>query len=329
MNEGSPTDGFDSDSDIAVVGMAGRFPGARNIDEYWTNLRDGVESLTVFSDEELLAAGVEPQLLRDPHYVKTGAVLPDMEMFDAAFFGFSPREASIMDPQHRHFLECSWEALENAGHTPERFSGPIGVFGGSGHNLSALMLQLRAPAPSAPAAGEPEGGAPQRTGWKAPATVTEQLIAQMWSELLGVAHISATDNFFELGSHSLLAVQVINKLKKRTGKALPLTALLSTTVETLAALIEPRDPSSDAAQTSTPGSSVSAPLDPALVRIRAGDGDGAGNGEIGIVDVSGGHSCMLQQPHVQVLAKHLQLRIDRALLNASRASPCAPADELA
>jgi acyl transferase domain-containing protein/thioesterase domain-containing protein len=131
MNDTSSA-GFDTD--IAVVGMAGRFAGARNLDEYWRNLRDGVESLTRFTEEELLAAGVKPSQLRDPHYVPVGAVLPDMEMFDAAFFGFSPREAAIMDPQHRHFLECSWEALENAGHTPSGFQGSIGVFGGSGHN---------------------------------------------------------------------------------------------------------------------------------------------------------------------------------------------------
>lgn len=122
------------ETDIAVVGMAGRFPGARNIGEYWANLRAGVESLTTFTDEELLAAGVAPTLLNNPHYVKRGAVFPDMEQFDAPFFGFSPREASIMDPQHRHFLECAWEALENAGHVPSRFPGAIGVFGGSGHN---------------------------------------------------------------------------------------------------------------------------------------------------------------------------------------------------
>ncbi len=122
------------DTDIAVVGMAGRFPGARTIHEYWSNLRNGVESLQRFTDEELLAAGVPASLLGHPNYVKSGAVLPDMEMFDAPFFGFSPREASIMDPQHRHFLEVSWEALENAGHLPEKFNGSIGVFGGSGHN---------------------------------------------------------------------------------------------------------------------------------------------------------------------------------------------------
>ncbi|GIX23375.1 MAG: hypothetical protein KatS3mg122_0606 [Caldimonas sp.] len=122
------------DTDIAVVGMAGRFAGARDLEEYWRNLRDGVESLTRFTEEELLAAGVKPAQLRDPNYVPVGAVLPDMEMFDAAFFGFSPREAAIMDPQHRHFLECAWEALENAGHMPSQFKGSIGVFGGSGHN---------------------------------------------------------------------------------------------------------------------------------------------------------------------------------------------------
>lgn len=122
------------DTDIAVVGMAGRFPGARNTTEFWRNLRGGVESVVKFSDEQLLAAGVDPKELADPNYVKAGAVLPDMEGFDAPFFGFSPREASVMDPQHRHFLECAWEALEDAGHVPSRFDGSIGVFGGSGHN---------------------------------------------------------------------------------------------------------------------------------------------------------------------------------------------------
>ena len=122
------------DTDIAVVGMAGRFPGARNTTEFWRNLRDGVESVVAFTDEQLLAAGVDPIELADPNYVKAGAVLPDMEGFDAPFFGFSPREASVMDPQHRHFLECAWEALEDAGHVPARFNGSIGVFGGSGHN---------------------------------------------------------------------------------------------------------------------------------------------------------------------------------------------------
>ncbi len=129
---GPTSDTFDTD--IAVVGMAGRFPGARNTAEFWRNLREGVESVVAFTDEQLLVAGVDPKELADPNYVKSGAVLPDMEGFDAPFFGFSPREASVMDPQHRHFLECAWEALEDAGHVPARFEGSIGVFGGSGHN---------------------------------------------------------------------------------------------------------------------------------------------------------------------------------------------------
>jgi acyl transferase domain-containing protein len=121
-------------SAIAIVGMAGRFPGARNLRDFWQNLRDGVESVRTLSDAELLAAGVSPEELASPDYVKRASVLDDVPMFDAGFFGFSPRDAAIMDPQHRHFLECAWEALEDAGHPPSGFSGSIGVFAGSGMN---------------------------------------------------------------------------------------------------------------------------------------------------------------------------------------------------
>jgi acyl transferase domain-containing protein/thioesterase domain-containing protein/acyl carrier protein len=121
-------------SAIAIVGMAGRFPGARNTREFWKNLRDGVESIRTLSDADLLAAGVSPEELASPDYVKRASVLEDVPMFDAGFFGFSPRDAAIMDPQHRHFLECAWEALEDAGHPPSSFSGSIGVFAGSGMN---------------------------------------------------------------------------------------------------------------------------------------------------------------------------------------------------
>ncbi len=119
---------------IAIVGMAGRFPGARNVAEFWRNLRDGVEAIRPFSDAELLTAGVSADELAQPEYVKSGVVLEDLDMFDAAFFGFSPRDAAIMDPQHRVFLECAWEALEDAGHVPESFAGSIGVYAGSGMN---------------------------------------------------------------------------------------------------------------------------------------------------------------------------------------------------
>jgi len=119
---------------IAIVGMAGRFPGARNVAEFWQILRNGVESIRSFTDAELLAAGVSPEELAQAEYVKSGVVLQDLDMFDAAFFGFSPRDAAIMDPQHRIFLECAWEALENAGHVPGTFLGSIGVYAGSGMN---------------------------------------------------------------------------------------------------------------------------------------------------------------------------------------------------
>ncbi len=129
-----PHSGETLDSAIAIVGMAGRFPGARNVGDFWRNLRDGSESIVRYTDAELKAAGVPASLLAHPDYVKAGAPLADMELFDAGFFGFSPLDASIMDPQHRHFLECCWEALERAGHDPARFAGAIGVFAGSGHN---------------------------------------------------------------------------------------------------------------------------------------------------------------------------------------------------
>lgn len=120
------------DTDIAIVGMAARLPGARTVDEYWQNLVDGVESVRSYTNEELLAAGETPENLRRKNYVPSSAPLADMEMFDGEFFGFSPKECAIMDPQHRQFLETCWEALEHAGHTPERFEGPIGVFAGCG-----------------------------------------------------------------------------------------------------------------------------------------------------------------------------------------------------
>ncbi|MDP6435915.1 MAG: SDR family NAD(P)-dependent oxidoreductase [Gammaproteobacteria bacterium] len=122
----------ESQFDIAVVGMSGRFPGAATIRQFWENLRDGRETLTDFTDEQLLAAGVPESVLNDPNYVKRGAVLEDMEGFDAGFFGFNPNDAAVLDPQHRHFLECAWEAMEDAGHPPDRFKGPVAVYAGVG-----------------------------------------------------------------------------------------------------------------------------------------------------------------------------------------------------
>jgi len=126
---------------IAIVGMGARFPGAKNLAQFWENLRGGVESIRGLSDQELLAAGASPEVLRDPDYVKAASVLEGIELFDAPFFGFSPKDAAIMDPQHRVFLECAWEALENAGWCADEFPGSIGVFAGSGMN-AYLMFHL-------------------------------------------------------------------------------------------------------------------------------------------------------------------------------------------
>ena len=126
--------------DIAIVGMSGRFPGAKDVEEFWDNLSKGVEAVSFFNDEELSKAGVDAALINNPDYVKARAVLDKAEYFDAAFFGFSPREAEILDPQHRLFLECAWEALENAGYNPDRFEGKIGVYAGVGLNHYLLNL---------------------------------------------------------------------------------------------------------------------------------------------------------------------------------------------
>ncbi len=117
---------------IAIIGMSGRFPGADTVTQYWQNLRDGKISIQTFSEEELREAGVPDKLLNHQDYVKAGTIINDLEKFDAAFFGYTPREAQLMDPQHRLFLECAWEALEDASCDPHKFSGLIGVFGGSG-----------------------------------------------------------------------------------------------------------------------------------------------------------------------------------------------------
>jgi acyl transferase domain-containing protein/acyl carrier protein len=126
--------------DIAIIGLAGRFPGARNVDEFWQNLRGGVESISHFSDEELKAAGVDAALLSDARYVKARGVLEDTDLFDASFFGFSPHEAELTNPQHRLLLECAWETLEVAGYDPEAYGGSIGMFAGLSSNAYILNL---------------------------------------------------------------------------------------------------------------------------------------------------------------------------------------------
>lgn len=117
--------------EIAIIGMAGRFPGARDVEEFWQNLCKGVESISFFSDQELAAAGVDLKAVQDdPNFVPAGGVLEGADLFDAAFFGVYPKEAELMDPQGRVMLECAWQALEDAGYDLETYTGTIGVYAG-------------------------------------------------------------------------------------------------------------------------------------------------------------------------------------------------------
>ncbi|KOR82050.1 type I polyketide synthase [Paenibacillus solani] len=128
--------------EIAVIGMAGRFPEARNIEEYWDNLRNGKESIHFFSDSELEAAGIDPELIRNSRYVRAKGLVPDAEWFDSDFFDYSPREAEVIDPQLRIFHECAYEALEHAGYDTEQTSGAIGLFAGASSSIYWQLVAM-------------------------------------------------------------------------------------------------------------------------------------------------------------------------------------------
>jgi len=132
------SDTLDYLGEVAITGMTCRFPGAEGIDEFWHNLRNGVEAISFFSDQELRSAGVDPAVLSDPDHVKAAPVLEGIELFDASFFDFTPREAAFLDPQHRFFLECAWEVLESVGYDPETYEGRIGVYAGADANSYLL-----------------------------------------------------------------------------------------------------------------------------------------------------------------------------------------------
>ncbi|NEQ84319.1 MAG: type I polyketide synthase, partial [Moorea sp. SIO2I5] len=125
------------DSAIAIIGISGRFPKANNIDTFWKNLQEGVESIEFFSEQELLEEGIDPSLLKKQNYVKAGTVISDIDLFDASFFDYNPREAEIIDPQQRLFLESAVEALEVAGYDSQTYAGAIGVYAGLSENSYA------------------------------------------------------------------------------------------------------------------------------------------------------------------------------------------------
>ncbi|MEH1980802.1 MAG: amino acid adenylation domain-containing protein [Nostoc sp.] len=128
----------DNNSEIAIIAVAGRFPGAKDIQSFWQNIHDGVESISIFTDEELLESGVSPNLLNNPNYVKASPVVSNIEFFDANFFAYSAKEAELIDPQQRLFLELAWEAIEKAGYDPQTYNGSIGVYAGVGMNHYAI-----------------------------------------------------------------------------------------------------------------------------------------------------------------------------------------------
>lgn len=119
---------------IAVIGFSGRFPGADDVDAFWNNLRNGVESIRSFTKDELIESNVDPVVMDHPNYVNMGAPFKDSDKFDAAFFGYLPKEAEKMDPQHRVILELAWSAFEHAGYDPDRYPGLVGVFSGIARN---------------------------------------------------------------------------------------------------------------------------------------------------------------------------------------------------
>jgi acyl transferase domain-containing protein/acyl carrier protein len=127
-------------SEIAIIGISCRFPGSKNPREFWKNLHGGVESISFLNHEELDPSSIDPADFNDPNYVKAASILDDIESFDAVFFGFPPREAEVMDPQHRLFLECAWEALEDAGYAPKSYKGLIGVYAGARTNTYLFNL---------------------------------------------------------------------------------------------------------------------------------------------------------------------------------------------
>ncbi len=136
----SEEDLSDNANGVAIIGMAARFPGAESVEEFWHNLREGVSSTSYFSNEELTSSGIDTASLELPNYVKAKGIVEGADLFDAAFFGFTPREASVTDPQQRIFLECAWQVLESGGYDPQAYKGSIGVYAGMA--MSSYLFSL-------------------------------------------------------------------------------------------------------------------------------------------------------------------------------------------
>jgi phthiocerol/phenolphthiocerol synthesis type-I polyketide synthase E len=138
-NQQQPPENTESLEGAAIIGMAGRFPNAKNIDEFWQNLENGIDCITFYRDDELIEAGCDPGTLENPDYVKAKGAVEDVDRFDASFFGINPREAEVTDPQHRMLLECAQEAMEHAGYDSSKYDGAIGVFAGKSMDYYLLF----------------------------------------------------------------------------------------------------------------------------------------------------------------------------------------------
>ncbi|RKH64619.1 type I polyketide synthase, partial [Corallococcus llansteffanensis] len=152
MTEGDDVQGEDTGNDIAVIGMAGRFPGARDLKDFWNNVRGGVESISFFSESELERSPLLPEeLWNHPRFIRAGGILEGADGFDHGFFDIPLREAQWMDPQQRVFLQCAWAALEDAAYDPTRYKGRISLYAGAG--ASGHLLNLLGEARKDPGAG--------------------------------------------------------------------------------------------------------------------------------------------------------------------------------
>jgi acyl transferase domain-containing protein/acyl carrier protein len=217
-----PAENHESKYAVAIVGLACRFPGAANADQFWRNLKNGVESISCFTDEELRRSGVDPALWGDPAYIRAKGVLEDIETFDAAFFAVPPRESEIMDPQHRLLLECAWQALENAACNPETHKGRIGVYTGIGSN--SYLIHHLLPNPKLLARVDPfqlllcnQGEfAPLRTSYKLNLTGPSLNVGTSCSTSLAAVHL-ACQSLLAYQCDLALAAGVRVELPQRRG----------------------------------------------------------------------------------------------------------------
>lgn len=221
-------DGFD----IAVIGLACRFPGAPDSTTFWTNLRNGVESISTLSEEDLRAAGVSARLRQDPNYIRMRGLIDGIDLFDADFFGVTPKEAELMDPQHRLFLECAWEAFEHAGYDPERFHGSVGVYAGSStsgylFNLFPQGMLLQSVSDMAGILGVEKDSLPTRVSYKLNLEGPSLAVQTACSTSLVAVHLACQGllagecDMALAGGISLNVPQPVGYLYQRSGIASP------------------------------------------------------------------------------------------------------------